>query len=58
MGRTPKGVHPKPLPLCNLPFHPPQKGSADQPSTDRLQSRKSPKILQILLQTTAYQWGY
>ena len=33
------------------PFPPPQKGSADQLSTDRLQSQKSPKILQILLQT-------
>ena len=37
----------------NLPFPPPQKRPAAQPSTARPQSRKSPKILQILLQTTS-----
>ena len=36
----------------NPPFPPLPKGSADQPSTGCPQSRKSPKILQILLQTT------
>ena len=36
----------------NPPFPPPQKGSANQTSTGCPQSRKSPKILQILLQTT------
>ena len=35
----------------NLPFPPPQKRPAAQPSTARPQSRKSPQILQILLQT-------
>ena len=44
-------VHPQLLPLRNLPFPPPQKRPAAQPSTARPQSRKSPKILQILLQT-------
>ena len=37
----------------NPPFPPPPKGSADQTSTGCPQSRKSPKILQILLQTTS-----
>ena len=44
-------VHPQLLPLRNLPFPPPQKRPADQTSTGCPQSRKSPKILQILLQT-------
>ena len=44
-------MHPQLLPLRNLPFPPPQKRPAAQPSTARPQSRKSPQILQILLQT-------
>ena len=47
-------VHPQLLPLRNLPFPPPQKRPAAQPSTARPQSRKSPKILQILLQTMPF----
>ena len=35
-------VYPESLPLCNPPFHPTPKGYADQKSTDRLQSCKSP----------------
>ena len=46
-------VHPQLLPLRNLPFPPPQKRPAAQPSTARPQSRKSPQICKSCFRQSA-----
>ena len=49
-----RSVHPQLLSLCQLPFQWTQKGSAEQASTDRLQSCKS-LLLIVLIKTMSIQ---